>query len=290
MNSTRSSGRRKACWQVLLHVRWHGLVCHEFNVVALDSDALPAHTWQRPANEPRLTGTMTSLRFTLALVCSSVLPAEQHITLQVPLAVYTATVDDSLERDMKLQLLPVLSPITDTGPPLNPYLTAIGNPGDKVMLSPNLEDCQHGSPNCPPTLVNDAFLQNARANIERGRNQIRDFQRERLPKSLEPVRRFLLNNLTTTARMEEARYEYIKTGALPPLTAMLMQYCAAGEEGLITNLQRAPDAEARRERSQYDWHNEVWRCYRERSPKYPTEAWKRFVQQYKVQESAMLLE
>ena len=69
--------------------------------------------------------------------------------------------DDVLPRRMNVQLLPVLSPLADTSPPLNPYLTAIGNPYDKVMSS-QLDDCRAGTPNCPPTVVDDAFLRNAR--------------------------------------------------------------------------------------------------------------------------------
>lgn len=166
--------------------------------------------------------------------------------------------DDSLQRMMKLQLLPVFSPITDTSVPLNGYLTAVSNSSDKVMLSPMLEDCRHGEPNCPPTTVDDGFLRNAEVNLEKGRSQVRDLKAERLPKSLEPIRRFLLDNLTTALRMEEARRDYIKTGAVSPLSAMLDQYCTTGRQGLVRKLEDAPDAEKRRELSMADWHNAVW--------------------------------
>lgn len=198
--------------------------------------------------------------------------------------------DDSLPHKMNPQLLPVFSPLLDTSPPLNPYLTAIGNQYDKVMLSPQLEDCPHGHPNCPPTIVNDAFLRNAEANLEKARNQVQTLKRERIPESLEPIRRFLLDNLTTTLRMEEARYEYIRTGAVAPVRAMLDQYCTASQPELIRKLQEAPDGETRRELSQHDWHNAAWQCYRARSGKYPGEAWKQFVREYHVRENARLLE
>jgi len=225
----------------------------------------------------------------LVLLCCSLRAGEQHITIQIVGAVYTATVDDSLSRKMNLQLLPVFSPIIDTSPPLNPYLTALGNEYDKVMLSPNLEDCRSGEPNCPPTMVNDAFLGNAEANLEKGREQARDLKQERLPESLEPIRRFLLDNLTTTLRMEEVRYEYIKTGAVAPLKAMLDQYCTANQEGLIRQMEAAPDAGTRREISWHDWYNAVWQCYRARG-KYPAEAWKQFVRKYHVRENARIEE
>jgi hypothetical protein len=223
-------------------------------------------------------------------VCCSALLSEQHITIQVPFAVYTATVDDSLRQMMKLQLLPVFSPLTNTSVPLNRYLTAVGNSSEKVMLSPMLEDCQHGKPNCPPTTVNDAFLRNAAVNIEKGHRQVRDLKIERLPDSLEPIRRFLLDNLTTALRMEEARYDYIETGAVAPLRAMLDQYCTIGQQQSVRKLEEPPDSETRRELSLYGWHNALWQCYGSRIGKYPTDAWKRFVRQYHVRETARLLE
>jgi len=241
---------------------------------------------------PRSTTMMTTtpIKLALACVCCSLLAGEQNITIQVPFAVYKVTFDDSLLHRIKPQLLPVFSPLVDTSPPLNPYLTGVNNTNDKVMLSPNLEDCRHEHPNCPPSTVNDIFIRNAEANLEKGRNQVRDLKQERLPAFLEPVRRFLMDNLTTTLRMEEARYEYIRTGAVAPLRAMLDQYCTNGQQVLLRKLEGVPDAETRRELSQVDWHNAVWQCYRERSGKYPAEAWKQFVQQYHVRETTTLLE
>jgi hypothetical protein len=255
-----------------------------------------ARNWYEIRRVPYTTTTMTTtLKLMLVFVCCFLLACpglagEQHITVQYPFGVYTATVDDSLLPRMKLQLLPVFSPLVDTSVPLNTYLTAIGNPYDKVMLSPKLEDCQHGDPNCPPTTVTDAFLGNAEANLEKGRKQVRDLQSERLPKSLEPVRRFLLDNLKTTLRMEEARYEYIRTGGVVTLKAMADQYCTTSQPGLIRKLEEAPDAEMRRELSLYEWYNAVWQCYRERSDKYPAEAWKQFVRENHVREATKLLE
>jgi hypothetical protein len=238
-----------------------------------------------------MTTTMTapSIRLTLALVCCSLLAGEQHITIKTPDAVYMATVDDSLSQRMNLELLPVFSPLVPTSPPLNSYRTAVsissGKVYDKIMAAPQLEDCQHEHPNCPPTIVNDAFLRNAEANLEKGRSQVRDLKQERLPKSLEPVRRFLLDNLTTTLRMEEARYQYIKTGAAAPLKAMLDQYCSTNQQDLIRKLEESPDAETRRELAWHDWGNVVRQCYDERSGKYPMEAWKEFARQYHVRET-----
>ena len=244
----------------------------------------------RMGRPSKTTMMSTRIKLTLGVMCCSMLFGEQHITIPVPFGVYKATVDDSLQQLMKLQLLPVFSPITDTSVPLNGYLTAASNSSDKVMLSPMLEDCRHGDPNCPPTTVNDSFLRNAGVNLENGRRQLRDLKAERLPKSLEPIRRFLLDSLTTALRMEEARREYIQTGAVSPLSAMLDQYCTTGRQGLVRKLEEASDAEKRRELSVADWHNAVWRCYRERSGTYPAEAWKQFARQYHVQETARLLE
>ncbi len=227
---------------------------------------------------------MTIPGLMLSFLCCSLLAGEQHISIRSSPEVYTATADDSLLARMRLQLIPVLSPLISTNPPVSPYLTAIGNSGDKVMIAPKLEDCQRGRPNCPPTTVNDAFLNNAEANLDNGRKQVRDLKQERLPKSLEPVRRFLLDNLTATLRMEEVRYKYIKTGDVGPVRAMLAQYCTTSQESLIHKLSEAPDAEKRRELSWYDWSNTVWNCYRERSGKYPLEAWKLFVRQYHLRE------
>lgn len=146
------------------------------------------------------------------------LPArgEQHITIKTPDAIYIATVDDSLSHKMNLELLPVFSPLVPTSPPLNSYRTAVsissGKVYDKIMAVQQLEDCRHEHPNCPPTIVNDAFLRNAEANLEKGRSQVRDLKQERLPKSLEPVRRFLLDNLTTTLRMEGVRAAVSRAG------------------------------------------------------------------------------
>jgi len=243
-----------------------------------------------------MTTTMTapSIRLTLrfaycCLVAGSLLAGDRQITIKTPDALYMATVDDSLSRRMNLDLLPVFSPLVPTSPPLNPYRTAVsissGKIYDKVMASPQLEDCLHGDPNCPPTTVNDAFLHNAEANLEKGRNQVRNLKQERLPESLEPVRRFLLDNLTTHVRMEEVRYEYIKTGAVAPLQAMLDQYCTTNQQGLIRKLEEAPDAGTRRELAWHDWGNVVRQCYDERSGKYPMEAWKQFTRQYHVRET-----
>jgi hypothetical protein len=224
----------------------------------------------------------------IVLVCWPMRAGQQHITIQIVGEVYTATVDDSLSRKMNLQLLPVFSPIIDTSPPLNPYLTT-SDSKDKSMLAPKLEDCQHGEPNCPPTMVNDAFLRNAEVNLGKGREQVRDLTQERLPEALEPVRRFLLGNLAIAVHMEEARYEYIRTRAVAPLKAMLDQYCTTSQQGLIQRLGDAPDAETRRELTWADWNNAVRKCYDEKN-KYPAEAWKQFVRQYHVRENARLVE
>jgi hypothetical protein len=225
----------------------------------------------------------------LVILCCSLCPGERHITIQTPFGVYTATVDDSLSRKMNLQLLPVFSPIIDTSLHLNRYFTTGDKKEDKSMLSPVLEDCQHGEPNCPPTMVNEAFLSNAEANLGKGREQVQDLKRERLPESLEPVRHFLLDDLTTALHMEEARYEYIRTGEVAPLKAMLDQYCTTSQQGLIQRLEHAADMETRRELSVYEWHNAAWKCYVP-SRKYPAEAWKQFVRQYHVREDSKLVE
>jgi hypothetical protein len=221
----------------------------------------------------------------LALLCCFPIFGEQHISLRSSPQIYSATVDDSLSHTMNPQLVPVFSPLIDTSPPLSPYQTVVGNSYDKLMLAPLLEFCQFGRPNCPPTIVNDAFLRNAETNIEKGRKQVRDLKQERLPESLEPVRRFLLDNLTTSLRMEEARYEYIKTGTVSPLKAMLDQYCTTDQQGLIRKLKEAPDATARWQLTWIDWHNIVLQCYEERVGKYPAEAWRQFMRQYHVRES-----
>lgn len=240
----------------------------------------------------RLPPAMTTARtipLMLPLVCFS-LHAAQRVTIPTPGAVYTATVDDSLPAAMKLRLLPVFSPIVDTSEHLNHYLTATDTVSDKVMLSPLLDDCRHGQPNCPPVVVNDGFLRNARTNLENGRKELGDLKGERLPESLEPVRRFLLDNLATALAMEEARYRYIATGAVAPLKAILERYCAARQPELMQRLADAPDAETRRELSQLEWHNAVWKCYAAPPRKYPLEAWKRFLNRYGVRETARLLE
>jgi hypothetical protein len=232
----------------------------------------------------------------LALVCCFPIFGEQHISLRSSPEIYSATVDDSLSHTMNLRLVPVFSPLIDTSPPLSHYQTAASSSFgkgtadnkivyDKVMIVPKLEDCQSGHPNCPPTIVDGAFLRNAEANIEKGRKQVRDLKQERLPESLEPVRRFLLDNLTTSLRMEEARYEYIKTGAVAPLKAMLDQYCTTDQQRLIRKLKEAPDATSRRQLTWNDWYNTVWQCYEGRIGKYPMEAWKQFTRQYHVRES-----
>ncbi|HEX4133591.1 MAG TPA: hypothetical protein VHY84_03135 [Bryobacteraceae bacterium] len=228
---------------------------------------------------------MRTPKVILALVCCFPIFGEQHISLRSSPEIYSATVDDSLSRTMSLRLVPVFSPLIDTSPPRSPYLTATDLVSDKIMLSPQLEDCQSGHPNCPPTIVNDAFMHNAETNIEKGRKQVRDLKQERLPESLEPVRRFLLDNLVTALRMEEARYEYIKSGMVAPLKALLDQYCTTDQQRLIRKLGEAPDAEKRRELSWADWHNAVLKCYEVPSRKYPMEAWKQFTRQYHVRES-----
>jgi hypothetical protein len=65
---------------------------------------------------------------------------------------------------------------------------------------------------------------------------------------------------------------------------------ANGQQALIRKLEEAPDAEARRKLALYEWYNAVWQCYRERSGKYPAEAWKQFVREYHVRETTTLLE
>ncbi len=228
------------------------------------------------------------LRILFVFVCCSLLRGGQHIFYRNYPESYSATVDDSLASRMKLQLLPVFSPLIDTAPPQSPYFTAGERRdkfNDKIMFAPQLEFCQHGEPNCPPTVVNDAFFRNAAANLQKGRKQVEDLTRERVPESLEPVRRFLLDNLKTAVKEEEARYKYIKIGDVTPLKAMLDRYCTIGQEDLIRRLEDAPDAETRRELSWHDWHNAILQCYTERIGKYPEEAWKRFVREYHVRES-----
>ncbi|HEX4133592.1 MAG TPA: hypothetical protein VHY84_03140 [Bryobacteraceae bacterium] len=229
------------------------------------------------------------------LACS-LFAGDRQITIKTPDAIYMATVDDSLSQRMNLQLLPVFSPLVITSPPPNPYLTGVSTSFgktnehdtivyDKLMIAPQLEDCQSGRPNCPPTFVNDAFLRNAEANIEKGRKQVGDLKQERLPESLDPVRRFLLDNLTTSLREQEARYEYIRTGAVAPLKALLDQYCTTDQQGLIRKLEETTDAEMRRELARHDWGNAVLQCYEVHIGKYPMEAWKRFTRQYRVREN-----
>ena len=221
----------------------------------------------------------------LGLLCCALLAGEQQLSIQTPDAVYNATTDDSLPRRMKVEVLPVFSPLVDTSPPLNPYLTGVGDPFGKLMLSPKLEDCRHGDPDCPPASVNNFFLRNAQSNLQKARAQIRTLKQERLPQPLEPVRRFLLDSLTTTTRMEEARFEYVQTGRVAPLKAMLGDYCSTIDPELMRKLEEAASPEARRELSWHDWYNAVWQCYAIRTGKYPSEAWKQFLQQFHVRES-----
>lgn len=117
------------------------------------------------------TRTMRTPKVILALVCCFPIFGEQHISLRSSPEIYSATVDDSLSRTMSLRLVPVFSPLIDTSPPLSPYQTVVGNAYDKLMVAPLLEFCQSGRPNCPPTIVNDAFLRNAEPILRRDVNR-----------------------------------------------------------------------------------------------------------------------
>jgi hypothetical protein len=102
------------------------------------------------------------------------------------------------------------------------------------------------------------------------------------------VRAYLLHGLQHSLQVNNARYEYLKSGNMEPMQQLLCSVCSCKEESdLLKSLNMARDnPNERMEISRMRWANEVNRCQRatNHGATYPMEAWNEFVAKYGITE------
>lgn len=123
-------------------------------------------------------------------------------------------------------------------------------------------------------------------NLDFGRHELVLLRGMKLPPVLEPVRKFMLGFLQRDVRMQEARYEYARTGDAEPLRTLLCSHCGCGKgeaDQLIAPLRAASDVRTRLQATFFDWTNKMLHCVPDQW--YPLEAWNRFLSDFGIRES-----
>jgi hypothetical protein len=223
--------------------------------------------------------------------------AEQHFRFESDTYTYEITFDDSRISLAETRRLAILSPWVDFSPRLWIGFESSRVNGkdvvDKTFMAPELELCvEEPAMHCTRNedVPDEAFLQNAARNLQKGAEELEELRKEPVPSELEPVRAYLAESLRRSLGMESARYEYLKSGNLEPMRHLLCDVCScANETSLLQLLSTATDPRQKLAIARFQWHNEVLKCEREGhdpayTTRYPVQAWERFIVDYRITE------
>ena len=239
-----------------------------------------------------------SAQITFILLCAVTLSAkQQHLIYESDPESYELWFDDQRISLATMREIAWLSPHmpSPTSVP-SPFIqasssqqTATGKKVDKVILVPALEDCNPVGSHCEDKSVPDqAFLQNATINLRRGERQLQMLRSERLPATLQPVQAYLIGYMQFFLDLQKARYEYLKTGNPLQLQEILGKECSSSNANKTNQaLNRALSLSSTKQQKlqlTLDWHTAVLRCHRNNNPKYPVEAWNRFLSEFGITE------
>lgn len=239
-----------------------------------------------------------SARITLLLLCAATVFAKQkHLVYESDPESYDIWFDDQRISPAIMREIAWLSPHmpSPTSVP-SPFIqasssrqTATGKKIDKIILVPALEDCNPVGSHCEDRSVPDeAFLQNAMVNLQRGERQLRMLRTETLPAPLKPVQEYLVGYMQFFLDLQKARYEYLKTGSPLRLQEMLGKECSSPKDSKVNqSLSRALTRSwtgQQQLRLTLEWSTAVLRCHRDHSPTYPMEAWRHFLSEYGITE------
>jgi hypothetical protein len=131
------------------------------------------------------------------------------------------------------------------------------------------------------------YLSFLRGNLNFGKDEIARLRSMKIPPTLEPIRRYMLEFLERDVTWGEARYEYARTGDSAFIKDRVCGRCpcSAEEETRIAELSAQQSVTARL-RSSADWTNRVIQCGpNENQKKSPLEAWNQFLREFDIQET-----
>jgi hypothetical protein len=226
---------------------------------------------------------------TCAAAPTSLLAASQTITINTDTDFYSLTYDDRRITPAEMKEILYLSPYYPADVP-SPYFATVGAVKEgaqmvrlKWFISIPLEQCNAGYAECGHEQLDPAFFANAQENLNRSRQALQKLQTEKFPEVLEPVRAYLIRHFQETLSIDQARFNFLKTGKPEELANVQCELCHCTDQAsLVLDLNSAPQDKL--EWSRLTWYNRVLTCIREHDPGYPMEAWQSFIKRFGIEE------
>ena len=220
---------------------------------------------------------------------STLVAASQTVTIETETDFYTVTYDDQRISAAEVREILYLSPYYPPDVP-SPYFMTGGavKEGQRVVrlkwfASIPLEQCNPGYTECAHEQLTPAFFANAQENLDKTQRTLNKLHSENLPEALEPVRAYLVKYLHETMSMEQARFNFLKTGKSEELVNIQCELCHCKDRAsILQSFERIPQDKLEWSRI---WHNRVVDCMHEHDTGYPIDAWNSFIKSFGIHET-----
>jgi len=214
----------------------------------------------------------------LALVMFS--PPQQSKTLIFMGGDYKVTYDPSVisEGDVRhwIQLSPEMSNAYTVPEELE--LCVQGDPAYK-------QPCGSRKPNDP---LSPNFWLNAEVNLRKIRERILDLDESNYPEQLSEIVKYLKEIQQFWLWKEQSRLKFYQTWDVADLEVPYGQIDPKRDCSSVVNaIEATQDRREKYQLSQHDWVNCVWNIEHQKIGDYPTELWKEFLAQYRIQEKVI---
>jgi hypothetical protein len=170
-----------------------------------------------------------------------------------------------------------------------PFQSAQSDEKEKVFVAPSLELCVDGDPSYAPCGTRDLsdpnFFRNAEVNLEKGRREILLLSTMAHPNQLDPVVRYLRENLKLSLWLEETRIDFYKTWNVRVLERRYSRFDPTAGCAAVLRAFRGASKDQAYKLARYDWHNCMLQYVSTTFGHYPIKAWRRFLDDYGIRES-----